>query len=209
MWIVLAFALFFSVTFPFLLEDSTLRIEFAAEIVKWLHIYAALIISVIISIIVGAIIQWRFVAKKRELTVMQKVIKNICVQMAMAVSFIALAHFWAVRPVSYFCLVLVIMIATLLGVMWERFNAKRQFQLGMSYLYLSGTVGSPENTKEALRLFHQSAKQGYAEAQFFLGMCYANGSGVPQNKKKALKWYRKAAEQGHERAKEFLDQLKK
>ena len=100
------------------------------------------------------------------------------------------------------------MIAAPLGVMWERFNAKRQFQLGMSYLYLSGTVGTPENTQETLRLFHQSAKQGYAEAQFFLGMCYANGSGVPQNKKKALKWYRQAAEQGHERAKEFLDQLK-
>lgn len=48
-----------------------------------------------------------------------------------------------------------------------------------------------------------------AEAQFNLGLCYANGDGMLQDKAEAVKWYRKAAEQGYKPAKEKLDALQK
>jgi TPR repeat protein len=41
------------------------------------------------------------------------------------------------------------------------------------------------------------AEQGLADAQFNLGIMYANGQGVPQDYAAAMTWYRKAAEQGH------------
>ena len=41
------------------------------------------------------------------------------------------------------------------------------------------------------------AEQGDAEAQFNLGVMYANGRGVPQDDSEAVRWYRLAADQGH------------
>lgn len=40
------------------------------------------------------------------------------------------------------------------------------------------------------------AKQGDAKAQFKLGACFYNGTGVEQDYKKAFEWFLKAAEQG-------------
>ena len=48
--------------------------------------------------------------------------------------------------------------------------------------------------------FRKDAEQGNAEAQFSLGICYANGNGVAKDMTKAVEWYRKAAEQGHDKA---------
>jgi len=48
----------------------------------------------------------------------------------------------------------------------------------------------------ALREWKPLAEQGYAAAQFNLGLIYANGQGVTQDYAEAVKWYRKAAEQG-------------
>lgn len=42
-----------------------------------------------------------------------------------------------------------------------------------------------------------AAEQGYADAQFELGLIYAEGQGVIQNDVIAVSWYRKAAEQGY------------
>ena len=39
--------------------------------------------------------------------------------------------------------------------------------------------------------------QGYAPAQYNLGVMYHEGSGVPQDDTEAVKWYRTAAEQGY------------
>lgn len=47
----------------------------------------------------------------------------------------------------------------------------------------------------------KAAEQGEADAQYRLGMCYANGDGVETNEAEALRWYHNAAEQGHEGAK--------
>ena len=40
------------------------------------------------------------------------------------------------------------------------------------------------------------AKQGYAKAQYYLGVMYDNGFGVPQDYRIAVKWYSFAAQQG-------------
>jgi len=42
----------------------------------------------------------------------------------------------------------------------------------------------------------EMAKQGIADAQYALGVMYANGQGVQQDSKEACEWYRKAALQG-------------
>ena len=40
------------------------------------------------------------------------------------------------------------------------------------------------------------AEQGYASAQYNLGLMYANGDGVAENDQEAVRWYKLAAEQG-------------
>jgi len=52
----------------------------------------------------------------------------------------------------------------------------------------------------ALRIFRQSADQGDANAQLYLGFMYGKGEAVTQDYKEAVKWYRKAADQGVDRA---------
>jgi TPR repeat protein len=44
------------------------------------------------------------------------------------------------------------------------------------------------------------AEQGYAKAQYSLGVMYIRGQGVTQDYKEAFKWVTKAAEEGHEGA---------
>ena len=43
----------------------------------------------------------------------------------------------------------------------------------------------------------QLAEQGYAEAQYNLGVMYDSGRGVRQDDDEAFKWFRQAAEQGN------------
>ncbi|MBS0649271.1 MAG: SEL1-like repeat protein [Verrucomicrobia bacterium] len=50
---------------------------------------------------------------------------------------------------------------------------------------------------EVFSRFKKAAEQGDAQAQYSLGLCYANGQGVAQDYKEAVKWYHKAAEQGY------------
>lgn len=45
--------------------------------------------------------------------------------------------------------------------------------------------------------YRKAAERGEADAQYWLGNCYAGGKGVEKNDAEAVKWYRKAAEQGH------------
>ena len=46
-------------------------------------------------------------------------------------------------------------------------------------------------------LYQESAAQGNATAQFYLGGMYDSGHGVSQDHVRAVEWYRKAANQGH------------
>ena len=60
--------------------------------------------------------------------------------------------------------------------------------------------GVPKDDREAVKWFRRAAGQGFADAQFNLGLMYANGEGVPEDDREAVKWYRRAAEQGHANA---------
>jgi S1-C subfamily serine protease len=52
-----------------------------------------------------------------------------------------------------------------------------------------------------------AAKQGDADAQYFLGWMYDNGDGVPQDDKTALKWFTLAAKQGDAYARTYVKRL--
>jgi len=66
------------------------------------------------------------------------------------------------------------------------------------------SMRQPENMDEALPVWNEEAKAGMAEAQYCLGICYANGQGVPKDPAKVLKWWTMAAAQGHRGAAEYL-----
>ncbi len=69
-------------------------------------------------------------------------------------------------------------------------------------LSFSGNIQAQDIEKTRYR-----AEQGYADAQYNLGILYANGQGVRQNYVEAEKWYRKSAEQGHTDAQNALGTL--
>jgi uncharacterized protein len=52
--------------------------------------------------------------------------------------------------------------------------------------------------------FQKAAEQGYADAQYKLGVAYDFGRGVPQNYAAAKSWFQKAAEQGNAAAQSDL-----
>lgn len=60
---------------------------------------------------------------------------------------------------------------------------------------------------QALNTFYVLAKGGDAEAQYNVGMMYANGKGVKADLSEAKRWYEKAAEQGNASAQYNLAQL--
>ena len=47
-----------------------------------------------------------------------------------------------------------------------------------------------------MKWYRKAAEQGFAAAQFNLGVSYGTGQGVTQDDKEAMKWFRKAAEHG-------------
>ncbi len=59
----------------------------------------------------------------------------------------------------------------------------------------------------AFREWKAAAEAGHAEAQFDLGILYAQGLGVQRDLSEAAKWYRKAAEQGNAEAEFALGQM--
>jgi TPR repeat protein len=64
-------------------------------------------------------------------------------------------------------------------------------------LYQSGlSAYDDKNYSVAFKAFTESAEQGNAKAQSYLGLMYFLGEGVPRNTSQAMAWLRKAAEQG-------------
>ena len=57
--------------------------------------------------------------------------------------------------------------------------------------------GVLQDYAEAVKWYRLSAEQGYAGAQYNLGVMYDKGDGVLQDYTEALKWYRLSAEQGY------------
>jgi hypothetical protein len=69
---------------------------------------------------------------------------------------------------------------------------------------LVAIVGISCTSEDEEKAIIAKAEQGYAGAQYSLGLMYAKGEGVPQDDKEAVKWYRKAAEQGYASAQLML-----
>ena len=57
------------------------------------------------------------------------------------------------------------------------------------------SVPPHRDTAAAARWLRMAAMQSHAEAQFLLGVMYANGKGVPEDHVEAVRWHRLAAEQ--------------
>ncbi|MBE9589341.1 tetratricopeptide repeat protein, partial [Moraxella sp. K1630] len=68
-------------------------------------------------------------------------------------------------------------------------NVKLQFYLAVAY-------DLEENYTQAIEWYTKSANQGYAEAQYNLGVMYYNGHGIKQDYQKAFEWHSKSASQG-------------
>lgn len=64
------------------------------------------------------------------------------------------------------------------------------FDVGLHY-YLK------QDYKVAVEWFMKAAAFEYAEAQYYLGVCYNEGQGVALDFSKAMEWYMKAERQGH------------
>jgi uncharacterized protein len=75
----------------------------------------------------------------------------------------------------------------------DKGDAKAQYELGRAFF--SGALGVAKDEAEAVKWFRKAAEQNVADAQFSLGVCYANGRGVTKDDAEAVKWFRKAAEQ--------------
>jgi TPR repeat protein len=52
-----------------------------------------------------------------------------------------------------------------------------------------------------------AADRGHANAQYNLGVCYANGTGVTKDEREAIHWYRLAADQGSEDARRAIEKI--
>ena len=61
-----------------------------------------------------------------------------------------------------------------------------------------------EDYATALKLLRPLAEQGYASAQYNLGVMHEWGNGVPKDYIKAMKWYRLSAEGSHKDAQNNL-----
>ena len=53
----------------------------------------------------------------------------------------------------------------------------------------------------AMKWYQKAAAQGYAQAEYNIGILYFYGVGVERDEAKAREWWEKAAERGHEGAK--------
>jgi tetratricopeptide (TPR) repeat protein len=73
----------------------------------------------------------------------------------------------------------------------EHESAERQQKAALPVPHRQGMHG-----QESVEWYQKAADQGTADAQFNLGLMYAQGHGVLKNDSKAVEWWQKAADQG-------------
>ena len=84
----------------------------------------------------------------------------------------------------------------------ERGNAEAQTRLARMYAEGRGVT---KDEVQAAAWFRKAAEQGYAAAQYNLGLMYEGGLlGATEDEAQAVAWYRKAAEQGYADAQLYL-----
>ncbi len=64
-----------------------------------------------------------------------------------------------------------------------------------------------DHFEEAKPLFEQLAREGSAEAMYYLGMMYYEGWGVPQSQEEAVRWWKRANRVGSLDAKYMLQTI--
>ena len=80
----------------------------------------------------------------------------------------------------------------------EAGDAKAQFQQGICCMKGAGV---PQDTAKGVEWIRKSAENGFAEAQYALGLFYSEGkAGLKQDKPQSAQWFLKAAQQGHKDA---------
>ena len=81
----------------------------------------------------------------------------------------------------------------ILSVMAEQGDAAAQYCFGLLYqrrgVMYKGTKAVPQDMAEGLKWVRKAAEQGYAEAQFHLGVMHARGQGVLQDYAQAYTWF--------------------
>ncbi len=85
-------------------------------------------------------------------------------------------------------------------------DAQAQYELGITY-YSDGIDGNEKSYKEAIKWFEKAAVQGHAAAQYYVGLCFINGTGREKSKtydKLAVIYLKKSAEQGFAQAQNEL-----
>lgn len=80
-------------------------------------------------------------------------------------------------------------------------DAAARYQLALLF---SVTATTDAERERARTLRQSAAEQGYAHAQFDLGIRYERGDGVPKDLEEARRWYVKAAAQGDVLAVQWL-----
>ena len=76
-------------------------------------------------------------------------------------------------------------------------------QYNLALCYFNGFAAS-EDMSAAVQLWRSAAQVGHAEAQFWLGRCFADGTGVPFSDSQAALWFSATAAQGHQSAQAAL-----
>lgn len=84
-------------------------------------------------------------------------------------------------------------------------NPVAQYKLAISYE--TSALGTPKDIKKTLKWLMESAKQGYAPAENWLGGIYLRGQTLKRDPKEAHKWLLKAAEHGLCRAQRTLGEM--
>jgi TPR repeat protein len=100
-----------------------------------------------------------------------------------------------------------------LGELRAKAETKAVMTLQEKREYLARIVRTPigegvlQDYKEAVKWWTKAAEQGYAKAQYNLGVMYSQGQGVLQDHAKAHMWYNIAAAHGLEQARTNRDTL--
>ena len=68
--------------------------------------------------------------------------------------------------------------------------------------------GVPADVDRAVRLYCKAAKQGHADAQYYLGRIYAQGRGVKRDDALAAAWFTRAATLNHPQSRNLLRLLR-
>ena len=90
------------------------------------------------------------------------------------------------------------------GLRWIRLAAEQGLLVAYDKIRQMTAGIDPEDEPRVVRWSRLRAEQGDPDAQYDIGVMYAQGDFVPENDAEAMRWLHLAAEQGHARAQYYL-----